>query len=87
MLLYNKKYLSVSRRSISLILSFFLFFFGFCGNIIDAQATDLEEMQEEAQIRKALPIQSNEIDNWPVGPQVSSQAAILMDVNTGVILY
>lgn len=52
-----------------------------------ASAASLEELQEEAEARKALPIQSNEIDNWPAGPQVSAQAAILMDANTGVILY
>ncbi|MDE6604240.1 MAG: D-alanyl-D-alanine carboxypeptidase [Lachnospiraceae bacterium] len=52
-----------------------------------AEAASLEELQEEAEARKALPIQSNEIDNWPVGPQISAQAAILMDANTGVILY
>lgn len=44
-------------------------------------------MQEEVEARKALPIQSNEIDNWPAGPQIGAQAAILMDANTGVILY
>ena len=36
---------------------------------------------------KALPVQSNQIDNWPVGPSVGAYSAILMDANTGVILY
>lgn len=58
----------------------------FFSNTLTANAT-MEELEEEAEARKALPIQSNEIDNWPTGPQVSAQAAILMDVNTGVILY
>lgn len=47
-------------------------------------ATDLQTAAEE---RKSLPIQSNEIENWPDGPEVSSEAAIVMDINTGVILY
>lgn len=55
--------------------------------VMAAEPATFEELQEEAEARKALPIQSNEIDNWPVGPQVSAQAAILMDANTGVILY
>lgn len=55
--------------------------------VMAAEPATLEELQEEAEARKALPIQSNEIDNWPAGPQVSAQAAILMDANTGVILY
>lgn len=55
--------------------------------VLATEASTLEELQEEAEARKALPIQSNEIDNWPVGPQIGAQAAILMDANTGVILY
>ncbi len=35
----------------------------------------------------ALPIQTNEIPNWPVGPDVESEAAFLMEAKTGVILY
>ncbi len=47
----------------------------------------LEELEAEAEARRALPIQTNDIDNWPVGPAVSAESAILMDVNTGIILY
>ncbi|MBR1772215.1 MAG: D-alanyl-D-alanine carboxypeptidase [Lachnospiraceae bacterium] len=36
---------------------------------------------------QALPIESNEIANWPTGPVVSAESAILMDLDTGVILY
>ncbi len=45
------------------------------------------EYEEAAQSRKQLPIQSNEIKNWPEGPQIGAQAAILMDAGTGTILY
>lgn len=58
----------------------------FLGNPLMVRAT-MEELQEQAEARRALPIESNEIDNWPNGPQVGAQSAILMDVNTGVILY
>ena len=40
---------------------------------------------EEA--RTAIPIETNSIENWPEGPVVTSQAAILMDAETGAILY
>lgn len=40
-----------------------------------------------AESRKALPIQSNDIANWPQGPQIGAQGAILMEANTGTILY
>lgn len=87
MSLSNKKYLLNSRRIVSLLLIFFLVFCSFCNNTLTAKAASLEELQEEVEARRALPIQSNEIDNWPAGPQIGAQAAILMDANTGVILY
>lgn len=34
-----------------------------------------------------LPIQSNETPNWPEGPAVEAGAAIVMDADTGAILY
>ncbi len=40
-----------------------------------------------AQQRKNLPIQSNAYENWPDGPAISAQSAIVMDVNSGAILY
>lgn len=68
------------------LLTLFFFTAGFFGNTITAYAT-LEELEAEAEARKSLPIQSNDIDNWPVGPAISAESAILMDANTGVILY
>lgn len=43
--------------------------------------------KKEALERKALEIESNLYDNWPLGPAIGAQAAILMDANTGSILY
>ncbi len=48
------------------------------------EPTDYEAMAES---RKLLPIQSNSIADWPQGPEISAQAAILMEVETGTILY
>lgn len=42
---------------------------------------------EEVAKAQAMPIQSNEYTNWPEGPVVDAPAAILMDVDTGTILY
>ena len=47
-------------------------------------ATDYEEA---AQLRKELPIQSNDINAWPHGPEISAEAAIVMEAGTGTILY
>lgn len=73
-------------RFLFLLLTITISLCSFHANTLTAYAT-LEELEAEAEARKALPIQSNEIENWPVGPQISAQSAILMDANTGVILY
>ena len=39
---------------------------------------------EEARL---LPVQTNEIDGWPQGPAVSARSAILVEANTGTLLY
>lgn len=67
-------------------LTFFLITCLFHNYELTAYAT-LEELAAEAEARKQLPIQSNEIENWPTGPKIGAEAAILMEANTGVILY
>ncbi len=45
------------------------------------------QTQTDADERQHLPIKSNRIANWPEGPVVSAHSAILMEANTGTILY
>lgn len=40
-----------------------------------------------AEERLLLPVQSNELSYWPTGPATSAEAAILMEAETGTILY
>jgi D-alanyl-D-alanine carboxypeptidase len=47
-------------------------------------ATDYDAEREE---RKSLPIESNEIENWPEGPEIGAKSAILMEMNTHTVLY
>lgn len=54
---------------------------------LPAFAATYEELQEEAEARKELPVETNNIENWPPGPAIGAESAILMDANTGVILY
>ena len=42
---------------------------------------------DEAEERKLLPVQSNQIENWPEGPSIGAGSAVLLDANSGVILY
>lgn len=45
------------------------------------------DYQAEMEERKTLPIETNKIKNWPEGPAVGAQSAILMEMNTHTILY
>ncbi len=45
------------------------------------------DYKAEMEKRKTLEIQSNNTDDWPEGPAIGAQAAILLEVNTGTILY
>ena len=51
---------------------------------ITGQAIDYTADVEQ---RKNRPIESNQIAGWPDGPIVNADAAILMEANTGTILY
>lgn len=87
MLFSHIKHLKSKGKPIAcLFVSVSLFLGGICSDTLTVCATTVE-LEAEAEERKSLPIQSNEIDNWPIGPEVSAEAAIVMDANTGVILY
>ncbi|MBQ9989384.1 MAG: D-alanyl-D-alanine carboxypeptidase [Lachnospiraceae bacterium] len=62
----------------SLILCLSLFFSS------TALAVDYEALAEE---RKSMPVESNSYNNWPLGPQIGAQSALLIDAQTGTILY
>lgn len=81
------KFIKRINQSTFLII-YFIFAFVFTP-VMHAYATEIDDLSfsEQAEYRKTLPIQSNDIMDWPVGPEIGAQAAILMDVNTGVILY
>ena len=46
-----------------------------------------EDPAVESEIRYNMEIQSNTWENWPTGPQVYAEAAIVMEAGTGTILY
>ena len=45
------------------------------------------DYKKEAEQRKSMEIESNSYHNWPLGPAIGAEAAILMDANTGAVLY
>ena len=46
-----------------------------------------EETEARLAAHRAMPVESNEIFNWPDGPTVGAESAILIEANTGTILY
>ena len=49
-----------------------------------ATEPDIDAVIEE---RKNIPIESNSIPSWPVGPQTNAQSAMLIEAKTGIVLY
>lgn len=45
------------------------------------------EAQLRLETQRAMEVQSNEVPNWPVGPIVGAESAILIDAETGTLLY
>lgn len=58
----------------------------FLSQKICAHADELTT-EERLALQRDMPVESNEIPNWPAGPVVSAEAAILMEAGTGTILY
>lgn len=82
-LLFHKKN---AQKIFCFLLTLIVLSCSFFHNTLTAHATT-EELEADADARKLLPVQSNDIDNWPTGPAISAESAILMEANTGVILY
>lgn len=74
------------KRIALFILSAFLCIYVEGRGMLSVHAT-MEELQEQAEARKSLAVQTNNIENWPEGPLIGAQSAVLIEANTGVILY
>lgn len=46
-----------------------------------------ETTEERIQAQQEMPVESNEIAGWPTGPVVTAESAILMEAETGAVLY
>ncbi len=51
------------------------------------ELTEEERLQQELDAVYAMPVESNAIEGWPQGPGTYGEAAIVMEVETGAILY
>ncbi len=77
MIRYNKRYISII-----LVLVMVLAIIMPCLKV----KADVDYMQE-AENRKYNEVQSNLIQDWPQGPKIGAEAAILMEASTGTVLY
>ncbi len=77
----NKLHNFIFRTLLCVLFSCVLFSCAPCAQVL---ATSNEEA---AQLRKELPIQTNEIPSWPHGPEITAESAIVMEAGTGTILY
>ena len=75
------------RKAASFLLAAFIVCCAPFSGRMTVYAASLEELELEQEAQKALPVESNDIDNWPAGPVTSAQSAILMNVDTGAVLY
>jgi len=66
----------------------------FTYNSISAYCAPVSENAEASEVVEAYvseyaddPVESNEVPNWPTGPVINAKSAILIEANTGVVLY
>ena len=53
----------------------------------DEELTEEEIYEQQLQEIYNMPVQSNALENWPEGPGTYGEAAIVMEAETGAILY
>jgi len=73
-----------TKNLISFFLTGMILISPICKLSVHAEPIDYNQLEEE---RKLLPVQSDNYPNWPAGPRVGAEAAILIDADTGIILY
>lgn len=79
-------------RKLGLVLAFAILFTGavpFGGRAFAEEAETETETETEDPYPETYyyPIESNEVEGWPAGPQIEAGAAAVMDVDTGALLY
>lgn len=53
----------------------------------EQSASEGEALQMEQEEQKAESVETNDIPRWPQGPAVSAEGAVLIDADTGTVLY
>lgn len=55
----------------------------------DPEEEDPEDEPDysDPEVRRSLPVDSNSIKDWPAGPELSALSAVLLEAQTGTVLY
>ncbi len=74
-----------NNRLMRFIMGVFLFLYMVGSTALPVLA--VTDFRAEAEARKSLPVETDGYENWPDGPAIGAESAILMEANTGTILY
>ena len=74
-------------RTIAYLAAFVMALMTGATNVYAVDTVPTEEYTSLWEGRKSLPVESNSIPTWPKGPANGTESAILMEVDTGTILY
>ncbi|MCR5686438.1 MAG: D-alanyl-D-alanine carboxypeptidase [Lachnospiraceae bacterium] len=72
---------------IAKITAFILIFSALPVNVHAVDTLPSEEFEAQWEGRKSLPVDSNSISGWPKGPVNGTESAVLMEADTGAVLY
>lgn len=75
------------KKCIAGVLLCLLFTFAGITSVYAVNTIPTEDLREQAEARKSMTVETNEIAGWPDGPMIGAESAILMDVDTGIVLY
>lgn len=86
---YTRKYQNRRFISFFMLILFLLYYISDFYKLTAYAASDstAPDYLAEAEERKSLPVATNQIENWPEGPLIGAEGAILLEANTGTILY
>ncbi|MBO4903500.1 MAG: tRNA (guanosine(46)-N7)-methyltransferase TrmB [Lachnospiraceae bacterium] len=77
----------LSQVATKLVLCFLLASLLLTETVSAVNTVPTEEQALAAENRKLMRVESNEINGWPEGPLLGAESAILMEADTGAILY
>lgn len=77
----------LSRVLTKLVVGFLLASLLLTETVMAVNTVPTEEQAAAAEERKKMRVESNEIEGWPEGPLLGAESAVLMEADTGAILY